>query len=109
MPRRRTRYFKVRLREGYSHPNWAEWYEAMEGRLGAPAVDYASYNLRVVKTTMTAEELLRFCSRAADGGSFAEDVEVREITRKNARDPEVAGCISTIQNFYKGFKGLVLE
>jgi hypothetical protein len=105
----KRKYYRVFLKRGKTHKNWPEWYAAIYGELGAPVVDYASDNLRVVKTSMTSDELLEFCSLSDDGKSFAKDVEIQEITRKNGHDPLVVGCIQTIQRYYKDFTDVTFE
>lgn len=100
-------YYRVFLDGGKTHRRWADWYNAVYGDLGAPAVDWASDNLRVVKTAMNEDQLLKFCSTPARGKSFAADVEVEEITRANVlSDPHFAACLGTIQRYYNDFLDL---
>lgn len=96
-------YFRVRFRGGTSDKHWIDWLEKINGELQSCHVDHASPNLRVVRTSMAAQDLLRFCSQSKNGRSFNRKVEVQEITRDNASDPIMVSCVEAIQRFFGDF------
>ena len=98
------RYYRIRLDGGRSHKCYFDWLSATQ-QIGNATVDFASDNVRLVKTIMSEDELRNFCSKPKDRRrkSFADDVEIEEITRANALEPTNIACTQTIQRYFDDF------